>query len=852
MGEKLREMGIRMIDTIRNHQSALARRRGKWGRAENLERKGIEEALQKREKEIKRLVDENAIIVEIGRIVSLTPNIEEIYERFAEEVRKLIPFDRIGITLIESSTNLATYDYTKGVEAEHCRMRERIPLSDPLIQKIMHTKTGVIIQGEDIDKVVAQNPILQSTVQAGLQSMILVPLISKGQVFGFLHLRSTQPNVYTDADLTLVEGISNQIACAITNAQLCAEQKRVEEKIVFQASLLDQVRNAVIATGLDGKIIFWNKFAERLYQWSSEEAIGKKINEVIPSQIVLDDKPLNYGEGEFIGRRRDGSTFPTFLTNSVIRDTEGKVAGIIIVAVDITERKRQEELLQQSEEKYRSLFEESKDVIFITTPEGRVLDINPAGMELFGYSSKEEFLKVNISRDIYVHSEDRERYERALAEKGFVKDFGLTLKKRSGEKLSILETATAVRDGKGAIVAYRGILRDVTEQKNLEQQFLQAQKMEAIGLLAGGIAHDFNNLLMLIFGNVELGLIKVERSNPLYDIFTKIQETAKKASVLTHKLLAFSRRQVLQPKVLDVAKLIINLSKISNRIIGEDIELKMEFEPNLGHVYVDQGSLEQVLMNLTVNARDAMPQGGVLTIQAQNIHLDEEFCNLHPYVKSGSYVKISFQDTGVGMDEKTLQHIFEPFFTTKDQGTGLGLAVVYGIVKQHKGYVMASSHLREGARFDLYFPLQQDTLIQEAVDVVIKSVPRGTETLLLAEDESELRELLETFLRELGYKVILASDGEEALKVFSAHHHTIDLVILDAVMPKISGPKAYDQMGSLCPNMPCLFLTGYSEEIVRKHFDQNVEIQILRKPIALKEIGRKVREILDQAGKRKG
>jgi CheY-like chemotaxis protein len=204
------------------------------------------------------------------------------------------------------------------------------------------------------------------------------------------------------------------------------------------------------------------------------------------------------------------------------------------------------------------------------------------------------------------------------------------------------------------------------------------------------------------------------------------------------------------------------------------------------------------------------------------------------------------------MDEKILQHIFEPFFTTKDQGTGLGLAVVYGIVKQHKGYIIASSHLGEGAMFDLYFPFHQDSVIQEAVDVVIKSVPRGTETLLLAEDERELRELLGAFLGELGYRVFLANNGEQALEVFFAYHQTIDLVILDAVMPKISGPKAYDQMKGLSPNMPCLFLTGYSEEIIQKHFDQNFKVQILRKPVSLKEIGRRVREILDQSGKRKG
>jgi CheY-like chemotaxis protein len=343
--------------------------------------------------------------------------------------------------------------------------------------------------------------------------------------------------------------------------------------------------------------------------------------------------------------------------------------------------------------------------------------------------------------------------------------------------------------------------------------------------------------------------MRVEPSHPLYDIFTKIQETVRKASALAVKLLAFGRGQVHQPKVLDVAKLIGNLSEMFDRIIGEGIELKMEFGPNLSPVYADPGSLEQVLMNLTVNARDAMPQGGVLTIQAQNIHLDEKFCSLYPYVKPGDYVKISFTDTGVGMDEGILRRSFDPFFTTKEHGTGLGLAVVYGIVKQHKGYIIASSQSGQGARFDIYLPLQQGSAIQESSKVVRKSILRGTETLLVAEDENEVRELFGAFLEELGYKVFLASDGEEALETFSAHHQAIDLVILDVLLPKLSGPKVYDQMRSLRPNLPCLFFTGYSEEIVRRHFDQNSEIQVLRKPITFEELGRKVREVLDQTNR---
>jgi PAS domain S-box-containing protein len=485
------------------------------------------------------------------------------------------------------------------------------------------------------------------------------------------------------------------------------------------------------------------------------------------------------------------------------------------------------------------------DGVMVLDAQNRVMDLNPAMQLLIGCTPS-GVIGQPVDR---VWPEGFGQVELSSDRSGVRKE--LTLGNGEGKRTYDVRVSPLI-DWRGRIYGRIVVLCNITERKRteqemtaLEEQLLYSRKMEAIGLLAGGYAHDFNNLLMLIFGNVELGLMRVEQSHPLYDIFTNIQETVRKASALAVKLLAFGRGQVYQPKVLDVANLIGNLSEMFDRIIGEGIELKMEFGSNLSPIYADPGSLEQVLMNLAVNARDAMPQGGVLTIQAQNIHLDEKFCSLYPYVKPGDYVMISFTDTGVGMDEGTLRRSFDPFFTTKEHGTGLGLAVVYGIVKQHKGYIIASSQSGQGARFDIYLPLQQGSVIRESLKAARKSILRGTETLLVAEDENEVREVFGAFLEELGYKVFLASDGEEALETFSAHHQAIDLVILDVFLPKLSGPKVYDQMRSLHPDLSCLFLTGYSEEIVRRHFDQNSEIQVLRKPITFEELGRKVREVLD-------
>jgi two-component system, cell cycle sensor histidine kinase and response regulator CckA len=388
--------------------------------------------------------------------------------------------------------------------------------------------------------------------------------------------------------------------------------------------------------------------------------------------------------------------------------------------------------------------------------------------------------------------------------------------------------------------------------QTLEQQLLQSQKMESIGLMAGGVAHDFNNLLTVILGNVQLGLTGIERSHPRYEILSKIQEEAKKASAITRRLLAFSRRQVLQRKAINLVDQINNLSRMLSRLIGEDVELRIEFGQEVGYVYLDEAVLDQVVMNLAVNAREAMPEGGVLTVEACNVSLDQAFCVLYPFVKPGDYVRLSIIDTGLGMEEWVLQRVFEPFFTTKEGGTGLGLAVVYGVVKQHKGYIIASSQVGKGSRFDIYFPIHLEPVFDQDAEVVEKEAPQGSETLLMAEDELEIRMMFKTFLEGLGYSVLVAQDGEEALQIFSAHRDRINLVILDAVMPKLSGPKVYGQMRTIRPTLPCILLTGYSEEMIKKNSDEVREIPILRKPITFEELGRKIRDVLDQPVKTKG
>jgi PAS domain S-box-containing protein len=617
--------------------------------------------------------------------------------------------------------------------------------------------------------------------------------------------------------------------------------------------LFDEAPMGYHEIDMKGQISRVNRTELNMLGYSAEEMIGKPVWEFV-AEADSRESVLNKLAGvnppgypfERTYRRKDGTLMPVLIIERILVNGSGQITGVRSGIQDITGLKQAEELLRQSEEKYRALFEESKDAIFIIAPDGKCLDVNPAGVQLSGYSSKEALLKTDINEEFYIHPEDREKLGRALAEQGFVEDYELKLTRKTSEELIVIETATAVYDEKGNMIAYRAILRDVTEKKKLEQQFIQSQKMEAIGILAGGVAHDFNNLLMVIQGNVELGLMNIDCSHPLYEVLMKVQEGTRKASDLTQQLLSFSRRRVLHPRNLNVADLIGDLSKMLSRVIGEDIELRIDFGLNLGHIYVDPNALDQVLMNLVVNARNAMPQGGILTIQAQNTQLDETFCRHYPDVTPGEYVQISVIDTGTGMDEKILKRIFEPFFTTREQGTGLGLAMVYGIVKQHKGHIIVSSQLGQGSRFDIYLPLHREFSADEGLESAENVLPRGRETLLLAEDEKEVRELLRVFLESLGYTVLTACDGEEALEVFSAYQDQIDLVILDAVMPKISGPQVLEQIQTISTDPNCLFLTGYSEEIIQRYFNRELEIPVLRKPITFRELGRKVREVLDK------
>ena len=502
--------------------------------------------------------------------------------------------------------------------------------------------------------------------------------------------------------------------------------------------------------------------------------------------------------------------------------------------------------LSESEKKYRALFEESKDVIFISTPEGRIMDMNPAGVDLFGVSSKEELLHSDISKDIYRNPQDRATLLEAINRDGFVKDYPMKMRRKDGEAVDVLITAAAVRDSAGEIVAYRGTMRDVTAQRRLEEQLRHAQKMEAVGQLTGGIAHDFNNILTAIIGYGHLLQMRLDPEDPRRSYADHILASAERAAGLTQGLLAFSRKQVLNPRPVDLNDIIHRVKKLLSKIIGEDIDLETRLYDGKLNVMADSGQIEQVLMNFATNARDAMPDGGRLFIETSRFNIDEGFRQMHGYGEPGEYALVAIADTGMGMDENIVKRIFEPFFTTKEvgKGTGLGLSIVYGIVKQHGGYVNVYSEPEKGTTFKMYLPL-----VAESVEVKQTMEPEphagGGETVLVAEDDADVRRLTCGILEAFGYRVISAEDGDDAIQKFLDNKETIDLVLLDVVMPKKSGREVLREMRKIREGIKVLYMSGYPVGIVEQQGIVEKGTPLIVKPVSPKDLLRNVRKVLD-------
>jgi PAS domain S-box-containing protein len=757
------------------------------------------------------------------------------------------------------------------------------------------------------------------------------------------------------------------------------QRKLAEAENARLAQIVNSSEDAILSITRDGLIATMNGGAERMYGYPAAEVKGKHFSLFIPegqrSDLAANEERLFRGEPlvhyEMENVRKDGSKLQVSVTLSPIRDSAGEVTAVSVVARDITDRKKAEEAVARSEERYRSLYEDAPVGLYQTTPDGRILAGNPAFVRMLGFSSFQELAKRDLNTSGFEPDYPRSQFMDLMEKQGEVTGMEAQWHKRDGSVLHVRENARAIRDDSGRILFYEGtaedithrvqaeaehirlvtaieqsaeavvitntqgvieyvnpaftritgysreealgqnprilkaeqqdpafyeqlwstILKgqpwhgelvnrrkdgsqyteqmniapvrgahgqvthfiatkqDVTERRTLEEQLQQAAKIEAVGRLAGGVAHDFNNLLTIINGYSELLRDELVNDPTLSAYVEEIHNAGERAAGLTRQLLAFSRRQVLDPQVLDLNAVISNLEKMLRRLIGEDITLRTFLASSLGRVKADPGQIEQVIMNLAVNARDAMPLGGNLTIETSNFELDEGLTHHLATMRPGPHVMVAVSDTGVGMNSETKDHIFEPFFTTKEKGkgTGLGLATVYGIVKQSEGSIWVYSEVGHGTVFKIYLPTVSEGQALVASPGAVADRALATETILVVEDEDGVRSLIRLELASFGYNVLDTDDGAKALAICENHDGPIHLLVTDVVMPQMSGPVVADKVAMIRPDIKILYMSGYTDDAIIHHGVLTQEMPFIQKPFSPVALRRKIREVLGQS-----
>ena len=637
--------------------------------------------------------------------------------------------------------------------------------------------------------------------------------------------------------------------------QIHRMRNRLAEREELFRLISENAADMIAVVDMDGRRIFNSDAYQKILGYSAEEL----KNSSSMDQIHPDDRErvkAAAGEARRSGvgknleyriRHKNGTWLVLESTSSVIGDASGVPEKLVIVNRDITARKQASEALRLSEVSFRSVIENAPYGIYRAQASGKLLLVNPALQKMLGYDSQAELLLLNLTTDVYVDPLEHQRVNDLFTKQKEFTDVQVDWKRKDGTPIKARCSGWFVKSAIDGAAYFEVFAEDVTEKWLLERQLRMAQKMEAVGRLSGGIAHDFNNLLGVIIGYSQVLKRTLPPGTAFLEHAEEIEKAGQRAASLTRQLLAFSRQQVLAPAVLNLNSLISEMEKMLPRLIGEDIEIVIALDPAIGRVKADHGQLEQVVMNLAVNARDAMPDGGKVVITTANAVLDETWTRSHPGSKAGDFVMLSVADTGTGIDSETLAHIFEPFFTTKERGkgTGLGLATVYGVVKQSGGYVWVESALGKGTAFQIYLPrIEELVSVPEPVAPIVEAF-RGAETILLVEDADALRKLTHMLLEQHGYHVLVAANGAAALQLVEQKPERIDLLLTDVIMPGLNGRALAERLEILQPSLKVLYMSGYTDDAIVNHGVLESGTQLLHKPFSEESLIRKVREVLD-------
>ncbi len=830
----------------------------------------VTEKLSQKADELRRTNERLSAMIELGLQLGWERDPGRLLQVFCDSAREIVGA-RYAVLGVRNGEAPYRFFLTSGLDlATAARIDRSVPLDGVL--------GSVLANGRCFR---TANNGLSSTGLPGsfptARALLAVPLLSPGRVHGWVCLLDkVGADAFSEEDEQLAKMLGAQVGRIYENGSLyadllrhstkladeVAERKRAEAELQKSSALLRAVaagtNDAVYVKDRDGKYLLFNEAAAGFVGRPIHEVLGRDDSGLFePDSVrIIKDRDHRVMSSGMIQTEEEtltaaGVTRTYLATKGPYRDETGAIIGVLGISRDITDRKRAEAELQAAQKRLQHVLTSSPAILFTLDLEGEktrgISWISENLQSVFGYSTAEALDSAWWQKNI--HPEDRD-WVLAQIRDDLFRTGDLTQQyrfcHRDGGYRWTQGIIRLVRDGSQRPLEAVGSWLDITQQRQLEEQYRQAQKMEAVGQLAGGIAHDFNNLLTVINGFGELVLNNLHPSDPNHEAVAEIVNAGERAAGLTRQLLAFSRKAMIEPKVLDLGEIVRDVERILRRVVGEDVLLEVSAPTGLDRVLADPGQIEQVILNLVVNARDAMPRGGRLKITLQPAFLDENYARSHPDARPGHYLMLSVSDTGSGMDEAIQKRIFEPFFSTKgDRGTGLGLATVHGIVKQAGGHLSVETQVGQGSTFQVYLPRVDRERATPRLRTPAPALPLGGETILLVEDENAVRQFTRKVLENCGYTVLEARDAVEAVRLANEHRGRLDLLVTDVIMPLMSGRELAERMVKTHPGMKVLFLSGYTNDAIVQHGIQEAETSFLQKPFTPAVLAAKVRSALD-------